>query len=636
VNKYTPRGKLNERHFKVLVEGSGIDPQVLAERGVRSIKKGRRGQGLPSTYSRRQRARGNGMLFTVHRPNGETATIFRPDELDPKNPGHRYEQPPKFLGGSGNVLDMHPSLHQMVMDASVPVVFTEGIKKADSMTSAARREGIDIVPVAISGVWNWLSEGEAIPDMFDVPVEGRRVLIAFDSDMLRKPEVMMAAERLAEHLRQRGADVEVVYLEDQADGSKTGADDFLVNGGTLAELLALARPYEPGDLQREKLDRNEELRRSLDYLRSLAEKMPAATRRDCSKLAAWRACMTMLEERGEIVEDGIGTFIPSLDGAARAHMSQDIFSKCMRDLEEDGWIRRIKAEQRKLADSYVFKIGGGVVLVNNGTKAEESNTSNSQVHRGYRVLHPLQEVRWSSPGSGKSLRGVVDGTRKPRQAPSSGESEAKLRPGKKRDEVLRYVVSNGGAATRDELLGRFGTAKTTWKDFKRNVLSELLGKRRQYKGTPLSVGPPVIELDDAGVRLVPDWEDAWEKHRILSGEEEAERKQERDNAMKRIAYRKRMETPADRAPTEEEMAEGREDRAKRQKATRLVDEGMSRRYAVAAVYRADPVTGEVLNSQARARAPEPPEDLEEHPLDCECLDCSARAVHYAKVGERSR
>src|SRR5215218_1576587 len=86
----SPQGKLNKRHREALVEGSGIDPQVLAERGVRSVEKGRPGQGLPKVYSRRQKARGDGILFTVHRPNGETSTIFRPDEPDPKNPGHRY------------------------------------------------------------------------------------------------------------------------------------------------------------------------------------------------------------------------------------------------------------------------------------------------------------------------------------------------------------------------------------------------------------------------------------------------------------------------------------------------------------------------------------------------------------------
>ena len=104
--------KLSEVHRGVLEMGSAIAPDVTAERGVRTVTKGR-GQ-LPSTYSRRQKKRAPGILFAVHRPNGETSTIFRPDEPDPQNPGHKYEQPCKHLGGSGNVLDVHPSARHRV------------------------------------------------------------------------------------------------------------------------------------------------------------------------------------------------------------------------------------------------------------------------------------------------------------------------------------------------------------------------------------------------------------------------------------------------------------------------------------------------------------------------------------------
>jgi hypothetical protein len=584
--------KLEERHRKVLVEGSGIDPEVIAERGVRSVRRGR-GQ-LPNVYSWRAKKRAPGIQFTLHRPNGETATIFRPDKADPKNPGHKYEQECKRLGGSGNVLDVHPSNRHLIDDESVTVVYTEGIKKADSITSAARAAGIDLLVVAISGVWNWMSDGEPISDMFDVPVKkGRRALIVFDSDMLRKPEVQMAAERLAQHLTQRGADLEVIYLQDQPDGSKTGADDFLAGGGTLAELLALAHPYSPGDLQQEKLSRNEELRRSLEYLKDLAEDLPAKTKRDCSKRAAWRACITKLEKQGTLVEDGIEAPIPALDGGELAHMSHQTFSACMKDFEEELRVRRIKPERREHADIYVFLVPKGVRLCNDGREEKGrgkatrgGGDTHTRVHPGCKVAHTLPEVRWSSHGSKKKRRGVVPGTRKPRQSRPAGEAQPKRRPGKKRDEVLRYVVSNDGTATKEELLERFGTPKTTWKDFKRNILPELLGRRRQYRGAELSVGPPVLELTDNGVRLVPNWKDAWAKHRILSEEREAEEKQARDHMNQRIAYRRRKETTADRAPTEEEMAQRREARQKQQEdaSGTIEHEGMT----------VDPETGEVL------------------------------------------
>ena len=288
-----PGGNLSAAHSRVL-EGSGIAPEVIAERGVRTVRKGR-GQ-LPSTYSRRQKKRAPGILFTVHRPNGQTATIFRPDEPDPKNPGHKYEQESKHHGGAGNVLDVHPSVRHLLADERVTVVFTEGIKKADAITSAARAAGVDLLAVAISGVWNWMSGGEPIPDMLDVPVKGRRTLIGFDSDMVRNPQVQDAAEQLAEHLTRREADLEIVYLPDQPDGSKNGADDFLVGGGTLAELMALARSYRPGDLQWEKLTRNEKLRRVLADLTRREEEIPAKSQRGCSMRSAWRVCLTLAEK----------------------------------------------------------------------------------------------------------------------------------------------------------------------------------------------------------------------------------------------------------------------------------------------------------------------------------------------------
>lgn len=103
-------------------------------------------------------------------------------------------------------------------------------------------------------------------------------------------------------------------------------------------------------------------------------------------------------------------------------------------------------------------------------------------------------MHWSAPGR-KARRGLVKGTRRVRQGkPLAADAPSKRRPGKKRDEVVRYLAQEGGAATRAELLERFGGPKTTWRDFKRQTLADLLGRRRQYRDRPLSVGPPVVEL----------------------------------------------------------------------------------------------------------------------------------------------
>jgi hypothetical protein len=595
----TPHGGiLSATHGRVL-EGSGIAPEVIAERGVCTVRKGR-GQ-LPSTYSRRQKKRTPGILFTVHRPSGQTATIFRPDEPDPKNPGHKYEQESKHYGGAGNVLDVHPSARHLLADERVPVVFTEGIKKGDSITSAARATGIDLMAVAISGVYNWMSGGEPIPDMLDVPVKGRRTLICFDSDMLRNPQVQDAAERLAEHLRRREADLEIVYLPDQSDGSKNGADDFLIGGGTLVELMALARPYRPGDLQREKLTRNEKLRRVLADLTRREEEIPVKSQRGCSMRSAWRVCLTLAEKRGQLVADGIEVVVPAMTGAEMAAVSQPTFSKCMTRLEEAGRVRRIRAERSEHADSYVLLMdpsAGGVSLYNNGQAGQGAGKvrdTEKGSDPGYKAVPPLPEMRWSAPGR-KARRGLVEGTRRVRQGkPLAADAPSKRRPGKKRDEVVRHLAENGGEATRAELLERFGGSKTTWRDFKKQTLADLLGRRRQYRDQPLSVGPPVVELTDEGIRFVQGWAEAWEEHRTIGAEQEAADEQKRNHLMQRIAYRRRNERPADPDPGKAEEESGAD--------------------------------GFIEELQPEA------DDWRGHPFDCECEDClCASTTTYVRLG----
>ena len=103
----------------------------------------------------------------------------------------------------------------------------------------------------------------------------------------------------------------------------------------------------------------------------------------------------------------------------------------------------------------------------------------------------------------------------------SEELLSKRRPGKKRAEIVHLLVENGGSATREELLECFGGPKTKWRDFKKQTLGDLLGRRRQYKEQPLALEPPVVELTDEGIRLVENSEEALEEQRII-GEDTAE------------------------------------------------------------------------------------------------------------------
>src|SRR5829696_3432987 len=186
----------------MLFKESGNSPEVVAERGVQTTPGGRE---LPKGFSGRQRRRGAGILFTVHRPNGDMTSVFRPDEADPDNPGLRYEAMCKKLGGPGNVLYVHPSQRHLIGDKRVPIIFVEGIKKALAIVSAARIAGVEVLVVGILGVWNWLSDGEPISDMLAISLKGRKVSICFDDDVFCNPDVADGARRLAGHAVERGA-----------------------------------------------------------------------------------------------------------------------------------------------------------------------------------------------------------------------------------------------------------------------------------------------------------------------------------------------------------------------------------------------------------------------------------------------
>jgi Domain of unknown function (DUF3854) len=100
--------------------------------------------------------------------------------------------------------------------------------------------------VALLGVWNWRgsnSEGgkTALAIWESVALKDRTVYIAFDSDVMLKPAVNDALVRLGAFLKRRGANVAYIYLP-SGDGGKVGLDDYLASGGTVSDLVLLAKP----------------------------------------------------------------------------------------------------------------------------------------------------------------------------------------------------------------------------------------------------------------------------------------------------------------------------------------------------------------------------------------------------------
>jgi putative DNA primase/helicase len=136
-------------------------------------------------------------------------------------------------------------------DASVPLVITEGEKKA----LKAVQEGF--LTVGLAGVWSWtkrrgrndddeaVGEFQLIDDLAGLPWQGRVVYICFDSDIVDKEDVRKAQWNLARILRDKGAELKAVILPAGPNGQKVGLDDFLMANGPDAFRTLLNEAVEP-------------------------------------------------------------------------------------------------------------------------------------------------------------------------------------------------------------------------------------------------------------------------------------------------------------------------------------------------------------------------------------------------------
>lgn len=225
---------------------SGISAKDAARAGI---------AGMPSSFG----ARTDSYVIPYFEPDCKTHMLYTDAKSGERREfcriklfdavDRKYDQPKD----SANRLYFPPVLawRTICKDPTVPLLLVEGEKKA--LCASLR----DFPAVGLGGVWNWLTrqsededaEGDEdkkrqpsrpIADLDKVVWKERKVYIAFDSDKNEKPDVLLAEERLAVELQQRGAKV---YLVDLPADTK-GLDDYAVKYGprALAQLVREARP----------------------------------------------------------------------------------------------------------------------------------------------------------------------------------------------------------------------------------------------------------------------------------------------------------------------------------------------------------------------------------------------------------
>ncbi len=212
-------------HRKMLAE-SAIAPSLLLPQRYESVTNPKRLRALG--FSHTQAANVPGLLMHYGNAAGDRFAQYRPDRK--REGGAKYETPPGKPGKYG--LDIPESVRQQVLHTATELWITEGCKKADAAVSAG------LCCVSLPGVWMFVHDKQPLADFDLLPLQGRAVVICYDSDAMTKESVHGALGRLAGVLRSRGANTRFCYLPDDGE-TKVGLDDYLAAGNSLATLRGL-------------------------------------------------------------------------------------------------------------------------------------------------------------------------------------------------------------------------------------------------------------------------------------------------------------------------------------------------------------------------------------------------------------
>jgi hypothetical protein len=328
---------------------------------------------------------------------------------------------------------------------------------------------------------------------------------------------------------------------------KTGVDDYLAGGGTVAELLLMARPYEPADVGAERLRRDGGLREAMGELWAEWRTMPARKIGECSERAVARDLTAAAEQSGKVKDEGVFVIRSLRNIATGAQVSLRAAKNAIDRMEALGRLRRVnwgQAKDKPGAYLLLTPSQGGRALgkqYGKGTGAERkagqegerfSPLSNAAYDRGVyltrapsdevpELRHPKTVFTWEWKGS---RRCMVD-------------YFYVARLGKRRGEIIRHTLEAGGSATVEELHEHFGARRGRVRDFRRRILAPL---EREGIAT---IGAETVTLAD-------DWREALEDVRLRDQEIEDARIQEKRYEEQQRKYRgeKRNPTRADEEP----------------------------------------------------------------------------------------
>ena len=225
-------GGLSDTHYNELSAGSSIGDHRIQQRYYQSVSADQ----LPPEFADYQRR--PGLLIPIRSVRGHIESWqLKPDQprIGKNGKPIKYET----AANAPQVIDCPPSAEKHLGNPKIPLVITEGAKKVDSAVS----NGLPCT-IGLQGVYGWRGRNEhggkaALPDWELIALNGREVMLAFDSDVMTKREVRGALDRFGSFLSARGAKVRFLLMPDLPDGSKCGLDDWFAAGRSAEQLLPL-------------------------------------------------------------------------------------------------------------------------------------------------------------------------------------------------------------------------------------------------------------------------------------------------------------------------------------------------------------------------------------------------------------
>lgn len=222
---------------QAMLEASAISPDVAAARGYRSMGNRHDQSELMALGFTKAQAIVPGLLIPISRIDGTPGGYqYRPDSPREKDgKAVKYDMP----FGQTNILDVPTTVRAELRRGRQAILITEGAKKADALAT------LGIPAISIQGVYGWRGRNEydgytALSDWESIAIRGNCFVLAFDSDILTKPEVHQALSRLKLFLEGKGADRVLILVLPQLLSGKTGVDDYIFEtGATIVDLAKL-------------------------------------------------------------------------------------------------------------------------------------------------------------------------------------------------------------------------------------------------------------------------------------------------------------------------------------------------------------------------------------------------------------